>query len=304
MSVFKIKKVCKTTRGVIIDMSIKYELSKILPDSIYLKLFYKMIMGKSLDLKNPQTFNEKIQWLKLYDRKPIYTTMVDKIAAKSYVAAILGKQYIIPTLGVWDNFDDIDFDKLPNQFVLKCNHDSGGLVIVRNKSELNLEMAKTKIERCLKKNYFYVGREWPYKNVKPQIFAEKYLETSPLGIRDYKFFNFNGLSKFMYVSEGLEDHKTARISFFDFEGHQLPFKRLDYRPFEGDCNLPENFEKMHSLSDKLAQQIGNAFVRTDFYSINDNIYFSEITFSPCSGMLPFDPIEWDKILGEWIQLPE
>ena len=285
-------------------MNIKYELSKLVPDRIYLKIFFKMLVGERLNLKTPETFNEKIQWLKLYDRNPQYTFMVDKITAKEYVASVLGEEYIIPTLGVWDKFDDINFDKLPEQFVLKCNHDSGGLIVVRNKEQLDLEMAKTKIEKCLKRNYFYIGREWPYKHVKPKIFAEKYLEAPHEGIRDYKFFNFNGVSKFIYISEGLENHATAKISFFDFEGRQLPFKRLDYKPFEGNCVLPDNFERMHYLSDELARQIGSAFVRTDFYSLNGNIYFSEITFSPCSGILPFDPPEWNKILGEWISLPE
>lgn len=285
-------------------MSLKYELSKILPDSIYLKIYYKKILGKKLNLKNPKTFNEKIQWLKIHDRNPAYITMVDKIMAKKYVASILGEEYIVPTLGIWERFEDINFDELPNQFVLKCNHDSGGIVVVRDKYKLNIEAAKLKIEKSLRRNYFYSGREWPYKYVKPKIFAEKYLGTDDNSLIDYKFFNFNGSSKFIYISEGLENHNTARISFFDFEGHQLSFKRLDYKPFEGDYKLPSNFEKMHYLSDKLADQIGSPFVRTDFYSINNSIYFSEITFSPCSGTLPFDPDKWDEILGKWIKLPK
>lgn len=156
---------------------------KVLPDKMYLKICYKLATGKKLDLKNPQTFNEKLQWLKLYDRKPEYTRMVDKYEAKKYVAEKIGEEYIIPTLGVWDHFDEIDFDSLPDQFVLKCTHDSGGLVIVRDKAKLDKVAAKQKIEKSLKRNYYYSGREWPYKDVKPRIIAEKYMEDISSGGR-------------------------------------------------------------------------------------------------------------------------
>lgn len=275
-----------------------------MPDKEYLSREFKLSLGREINWDNPQTFNEKLQWLKVYDRKSIYTTMVDKIEAKKYVASIIGEEHIIPTLGVWDRFDDIDFDQLPNQFVLKCNHDSGGLVIVRDKNSFDRKAAKKRIERSLRRNYYYVHREWPYKDVKPQILAERYMEDENGGLRDYKFFNFEGKSKFIYVSEGLENHSTAKISFFDFEGHKLPFERLDFASFDGDIQLPEVFEQIHSLSNKLAEKVGNAFVRTDFYCINNDVYFSEITFSPCSGIIPFDPMDWDLKLGKLIELPE
>ena len=276
-----------------------------LPDEAYLKLKFRLRMGKKLDLKDPKTFNEKLQWLKLYDRKPEYTTMVDKAAAKEYVAEKIGGQYVIPTLGVWETFDDIDFDALPEKFVLKCTHDSGGLVICRDKGSVNREEAREKIEKALKTNYYLHGREWPYKNVKPRILAEAYMEDgSGTGLTDYKFFCFNAEPKMLYVSRGLEDHATASISFYDFEGKQMAFRRKDFKPIEGPLVLPENFGEMQEIARRIAETVGCSFVRVDLYSIQGNVYFSEITFSPCSGMLPFEPESWDERLGSWIRLPE
>jgi len=273
-----------------------------MPDEMFLRRSYKIKTGKDLNLDNPQTFNEKIQWLKLHDRKPVYSSMVDKYEAKKYVEGVIGKEYIIPTLGVWDKFDDIDFSSLPTQFVLKCTHDSGGLVIVRDKTSFDINRAREKINKSMAHNFFWAGREWPYKNVKPRIIAEEYLEDGHKGLRDYKFFTFNGESKFIYLSEGLENHSTAKISFFDFDGKMLPFKRTDYAAFDGDTELPKNFDEMRHLSDKLSKSVNCPFVRMDFYNIRGKIYFSEITFSPCGGMLPFSPDEWDTKLGELIRL--
>ena len=277
-------------------------LYKYVPDSIFLKIKYWAMLGKRLDLNNPISFNEKLQWLKIHDRNIEYCRMVDKYSAKEYVASIIGNQYIIPTLGVWDCFDEIDFDSLPDQFVLKCTHDSGGLVICRDKSKFDIAAAKKKIEKSQKNNYFYEGREWQYKYVKPRIIAEKYMDDGHEGLRDYKFFGFNGVNKFLYVSEGLENHSTARISFYDFEGNQLPFKRKDYKSFDGKIDFPPNMDKLKEISDKLVNAIGSVFVRTDFYNISGDIYFSEITFSPCGGMIPFSPEEWDEKIGEWLDI--
>ena len=271
-------------------------------DEKYLKMNFKIRMNRELDLKNPKSFNEKIQWLKLYDRKEKYTKMVDKYEAKEYVKNILGEEYIIPTLGVWEKFDDIDFDKLPNQFVLKCTHDSGGLVICKDKSKLNKEEARKKINKSLKNKFFYNFREWPYKNVKPRIIAEKFMDIgSEKGLVDYKFFCFNGEPKLIYVSEGLEDHSTASIEFLDMNYERLEFKRNDFKTFDVLPKKPVNFEKMKEVSKILSKD--NAFLRVDLYEINNNIYFSELTFSPCGGFLPFEPVEWDFKLGEWINLP-
>ncbi len=271
-------------------------------DETYLKLRYNCIMGKKLNLDNPVTYNEKLQWLKLYDRKPEYTKMVDKYEAKKYVANIIGEEYIIPTLGVWDNVNDIDFDTLPNQFVLKCTHDSGGLVICKDKAELDIENAKNTLNHFLNRNFYSVHREWPYKDVKPRIIAEKYMEDeSKTDLKDYKFFCFNGEPKLLYISEGLSDHSTAKISFADMDYNIAEFKRNDFKPFDELPKKPVNFEKMKELAKVLSKD--RAFIRVDFYEIHKKIFFGELTFFPCSGYLPFDPKEYDKVLGDWITLP-
>ena len=272
-----------------------------LSDRAYIKLFYFAHMGKKLNIDSPQTFNEKLQWLKLHDRKPIYTTMVDKYAAKKYVAGIIGDEYIIPTFGVWDRFDDIDFDSLPEKFVLKCTHDSGGLVICRDKSKLDLVGAKKKIQKSLKRNYYLTGREWPYKDVKPRILAEKYIENLN-GLIDYKFYCFDGKPEFLYISQGLEDHSTARISFLTLDWQFATFQRGDYRPFEELPKKPVCFEKMIEIAKMLSN--GHAFLRVDLYEIDGHVFFSELTFSPCSGCMEFKPEEWDRKTGELLHLPE
>jgi len=272
-------------------------------DETYLKMIYRARMHKKLDLNNPQTFNEKLQWLKLHDRKPEYTQLVDKYKVRKYIADTIGEQYLIPLLGVWDKFDDIDFNKLPNQFVLKCTHDSGGLVICRDKSKLDIVKARKKLNTCLNQNYYWGGREWPYKNVKPRIIAEKYMvDKSGAELKDYKFFCFNEETFFLYVSQGLENHDTASISFYDLNGKPMPFKRTDYRSLAGSIKMPVNFEKMKVLANEYASTIGSPFLRVDMYEINEMIYFSEFTFTPCAGMLPFEPPEYDKILGEKLEI--
>lgn len=273
------------------------------PDKLFLKLQYRAQMGKPLNLENPKTFNEKLQWLKLYDRKPEYTMMVDKYAVKEYVAGIIGEEYIIPTLGVWDAFDEIDFDSLPNQFVLKCTHDSGGLVICRNKSKLDIQAAKRKINKALKRNYYYCGREWPYKNVKHRIIAEAYMEDSEQtdGLRDYKFYCFNGTPKFLYISQGLENHNTAKISFLNLDWTKALFCRSDYDQFDVLPHKPQNYNEMLIIAKQLSEDI--PFVRVDMYEIQKKIFFSELTFSPCDGMMPFEPKEWDGKIGDLLTLP-
>lgn len=275
----------------------------VLPDKLHIKARYALKMGKKLNLENPQTFNEKLQWLKLYDRKPIYTAMVDKYEVKQYIAERIGEEYIIPTLGVWDRFDDIDFNVLPNKFVLKCTHDSGGLVICKDKSVFDKAAAKKKIEKSLKRNYFLIHREWPYKNVKRRIIAEKYMEDSKTSeLRDYKFYCFNGEPKFLYVSEGLADHSTAKLSFLNMDWTFAPFRRNDFQNFDNLPEKPQNYENMCELAGQLSKNI--PFLRVDLYEINGKIYFSELTFSPGAGFTKFYPEQWDYTLGEWIKLPE
>lgn len=274
-----------------------------IPDKPFLKLMFRVKMGQKLNLQDPKKFSEKLQWLKLYDRKPVYTQMVDKIEAKNYVASRLGKEYIVPTLGVWDQFEDIDFDKLPNQFVIKCTHDSGGLVVCRDKSKLDKEAARKKIEHGMATNFYKHGREWPYKNVKPRILAEEFLDAiADKGMVDYKFYCFNGEPKFLYVSQGLEDHSTARISFVSFKWEIEPFHRSDFKDFEELPPKPAGFEEMLELSKKLSKDI--PFLRVDFYDVNGKVYFGEMTFFPGAGVTKLDPPKYDEILGSWIKLPE
>ena len=274
-----------------------------IPDEKYLKKMFALKMGMVLDLENPQTFNEKLQWLKVYDRNPLYTSMVDKYEAKKYVSNIIGDEYIIPTLGVWDKFEDINFDSLPNQFVLKCTHDSGGLVICRDKKTFDFTKAESKIKKTLKRNYYFVAKEWPYKNVKPRIIAEKYMEDeyNKNGLVDYKFYCFGGEPKFLYVSQGLENHATASISFLTTDWEFAPYERTDYKPLDKLPQKPANFEKMKDICRVLAKAI--PFLRVDLYEINGQIYFSELTFTPAAGFMKFKNPEHDKEIGTMLVLP-
>lgn len=285
-------------------MSLKNIVKKIanhLPDKTYITAKYYFRLHKRIHWKNPKSFNEKLQWLKLYDRKPEYSIMVDKYDAKRYVADRIGEGHIIPSLGVWNRFEDIDFDALPERFVLKCTHDSGGLVICRDKRKFDKVAAEKKINVSLKTNYYYQGREWPYKNVKPRIIAEKYMEDgSSKDLTDYKFYCFNGEPKYLYVSTGLENHATASISFLTLDWEFAPFGRSDFKPFTELPPKPTRFDEMLKLAAKLSA--GHKFLRVDLYQIENQIYFSELTFSPCGGMMPFDPPEWDEELGKLIDL--
>ena len=272
-------------------------------DEAHLKKEYYLTLGKKLDLDNPVSFNEKIQWLKLHDRKPFYTTLVDKFEVKKYVASVIGEEYIIPTIGVWEKFSDIDFETLPNQFVLKCTHDSGGLLICKDKRNFDLKSAKKKIEHCLRRKYYYIHREWPYKDVVPRIIAEPYIEDKKTGeLRDYKFFAFNGEVKVVFVATGRQnpDMETT-FDFFDMD-----YKHLDIVNGHPNAEIipekPKNFEKMKELAKVLAKDIPH--IRVDFYEVNEKIYFGELTFSHWSGMVPFEPVEWDYILGSWLELPK
>lgn len=283
-------------------MSIKRKLMMLLPDAVYISFLFRKKMGVFPNLKTPKSYNEKLQWLKLNDRKSEYTEMVDKLLAKKYVSERIGEKYIIPTLGVWDRFEDIDFDKLPNQFVLKCTHDSGGLVICRDKSLLDKQAALRKIGASLKRNYYYSSREWPYKNVQPRIIAEELMqEANGSGLRDYKFFCFDGKVKFLYLSEGLENHKTARISFVSLDWKPMWFSRDDYKEFEVLPPKPHNFDLMIELAEKLSS--GLPHLRVDFYEVEDQVLFGELTFFNCSGFTKFNPEKADYELGKLIKLP-
>ncbi len=270
-----------------------------IPDSLYLKMIYRIRMGKKLNLDNPSTFNEKLQWLKIHDIKPEYTIMVDKYAAKNYVAELIGEEYIIPTIGIWKNFDEIDFAELPQSFVLKCTHDSGGMVICRDKTEFEYESARKKLKAALKRDYWLAGREHSYKGVPHRIIAEQYLE-SDNELRDYKFYCFNGKPEYLYISEGLTNHSTARISFFDLNFNIAPFQRADYEGFDYIPSKPRNFGKMVEIAKILSKDM--RFLRVDLYNIEGKIYFSELTQNPAGGYMPFVPEDYDAILGEKIEL--
>lgn len=273
------------------------QLKKIIPDGLYLKRRFKMEMGYALDLKNPKTFNEKLQWLKINNRRPEYTTMVDKYAVKKYVAEQIGPEYIIPTLGVWNGFDEIDFDKLPNQFVLKCTHDSGSYIVCRDKRSLDMASAKKKLESGLKENFFYRGREWPYKNVPHRIIAEQYMADD---LRDYKLFCFNGVPRMTLVCSERFTKDGLKEDFYDESWNYLNLRRALHDNAETPIQRPKQYELMKKLAIVLSEKI--PFVRIDFYEIDEKIYFGEITFYPASGLEGFKPEEWDLKLGEWIKL--
>lgn len=283
------------------NINLYIKMTSIIPDNIYLKILYKLNFGKTLNLKRPQSFNEKMQWLKLYNRKPEYTKMVDKYEVKRYIAEKLGEEIIIPTIGIYEKFEDIDFDDLPDKFVIKCTHDSGSTIICKNKQNFDLVKAKKKIEELMKKKYFYQGREWPYKNVKPRIILEKYMvDESKEQLKDYKVFNFNG------------QPKLIQVDFDRFNGHKrnmytTEWKKLDMNlvyKINNDINIerPQNLEKILQFAKLLSSN--EPFLRTDFYVINDKIYFGEITFFPESGFGKFNPEKYDRILGDMIELPK
>lgn len=284
------------------------KLTHIIPDKLYIAIRWRKRMGYWMDFKNPVSFNEKIQWLKLNDHKEIYPQLVDKYRVRAYIKDSIGEEYLIPLLGVYDSYDEIDFDALPDQFVLKCNHDSGGLVICRDKQALDHEKAKNKITASLKRNYYWHTREWAYKKVQPKIIAEKYVTDGAVSVDgntdlvDYKFFCFGGKPEFLNISKGLENHKTAQMAFLDLNGKPMPFQRSDYDRMEEDVILPDNFAEMCSLAEKIAQNLDIPFIRVDLYSIEGKTFFSELTLYPCAGMIPIEPKEWDVKLGAWIDL--
>ena len=272
-------------------------------DEKYLRFLYWLEFGKYLNLNHPQTFQEKLQWLKLYNRQPEYTMMVDKYAVKKYVASVIGEEYIIPTLGVWDSFEEIDFSTLPGKFVLKCTHDSGRVVICKDKSKFDYNLARRRINKAMRTNYYLRSREWPYKDVKRRIIAEKFMEEAvrpTTTLADYKFFCFNGEPKYCQVIQDRDTKET--IDFFDMEWNHQKFVGLN--PAAGPAALcpqkPSNFSDMKRIAQDLSRDI--PFSRIDLYEINDKTYFGEITLYPASGMSVFNPDEYGEILGKMIRL--
>lgn len=299
MQYFHPKKWLRIFKTVIADLFLNY----VLPDKMYLKYRYKKVFGKKLNLKNPQTFNEKIQWLKLYDRNPAYHNMVDKYEAKKFVADIIGEEYIIPTLGVWNKFDDIDFDKLPEQFVLKCTHDAASTVICKDKKTFDYISAKNKLTKALKQNYYrYENRQWAYKNVRRRIIAEKYLaDPDKNELVDYKFMVFNNQVKCVLVCTNRNNSIGIKKTFYDLNWNKMPIER--HCGSETILHKPNNYEQMVLISEKISRYVNETFIRVDFYNIKGKIYFGEITFYPGGGTEEFTPESWDYTLGSWIKLP-
>lgn len=268
-------------------------------DELAVRVGYFLSMHKKLNLEHPKTYNEKLQWLKLHDKREVYTKMVDKLLAKDYVHEVLGDGYTFKTLGVWKHFDDIDFDKLPNQFVLKCTHDSGGLIICKDKSKLNIERARKKINKCLKKNYYYATREYPYRNVVPRIIAEEYMvDESGTELKDYKFFCFDGVPQMLFVAT--DRAIDTRFDFYDSDFNHLPFTQ-GHPWADKEIKKPVNFDEMLDLAARLS--VGIPHVRVDLYNIHGKVYFGEMTFFHYSGTMPIYPEEWDYKIGEWLELP-
>lgn len=273
------------------------------PDRIYLRLYYLLKMGKSLNLKNPQTFNEKIQWLKLYDRNPLYTTLVDKFAVKQVVADLIGKEHVIPTLFVWNRPEDINWDLLPHQFVLKTTHGGGGcgLIICKDKDQLDKTASIRLLKDSMRNSIYNEFREWPYKGITPRIIAEPYLTNQGREIEDYKIHCFNGTPRFILLCRGRFTKEGLTEDFYSIDWRHLEMKRPNFdNPNNHKC--PEELDEMIRLAGVLSK--GIPFVRTDFYIIDKTVYFGELTFFPASGMGKFEPAEWDAKLGGWLVLPE
>lgn len=262
-------------------------------------------MGYKLNLDNPKTFNEKIQWLKLNDHNPLYPKLIDKIAVKEIVAKVFGSEFVIPMIGEpYSHFDEIPFNDLPERFVIKCNHDAASSIVCKNKSELDIEKCQQKIESALRTNYYHTsGKQWAYKDIKPQVFIETYMQNhDDEELKDYKFLFFNKECKVIFVYADRRAKTKLKMNAYDSEWNPLPFKR-HYKNIDGDIPKPKNFDKMLEFANKLAAFVDNAFVRIDLYDINDNIYFGEFTFYPGNGFEEFDPVEWDYTLGSWIDVP-
>lgn len=286
-----------------------------IPDRIYLKYQYHFVLGKILDLKHPKSFNEKLQWLKLYNRNPLYTKLVDKFEVKEWVAEKIGKQYTIPTLAVYDNINQIDLDELPKQFVLKCTHDSGSIVICKNKKEFDLEASKKVLEKGLKNDFFSKHREWPYQDVPRRIIAESYLTDCQQDIQtsaschkkilmDYRFYCFDGEPMVIYaytnyLQEDGSKPEPSNCEYMDLSWQPLQFHQHSLP--RGDVPKPGKIMEMKSLASILSKDI--PFVRVDFYCNDDRIYFGEMTFFPGSGLSRFYPDSYDLILGHYLRLP-
>ncbi len=274
----------------------------ILPDIIYLKRLYKFRTGKCLNLRKPKTFNEKQNWLKLYDRRPEYTIMVDKYKVREYIAPKIGDQYLVPLLGVWDSPEEIDFESLPNEFVLKCNHDNG-VIICRDKSKLDIEKTKKELALRLSRDYYKKLREWPYKNVPRKIICEKLMSnyTNEVNV-EYKWFCFSGEPQYILVVAGRNSNTTTTMDTYTSNWEYTNLINGN-TPLAGNIfEKPSCFDEMFDIAQKLSQN--TPYLRVDFSMWNEKIYFGELTVSDSGGFENYHPQEWDYKLGKLLQLPK
>lgn len=272
-----------------------------LSDERFLRIKYRCNLKKELCIASPESFNEKLQWLKLYDRKPEYTVMVDKYRVREFIADTIGAEYLIPLIGVWNSPEEIDFEALPDQFAMKCNHNSGlGMCICTDKSKLDIKKVKRELRRGLKQDYYLTGREWPYKDVPRKIIAEQFMKSDAGGLTDYKIHCFNGEPKVILVCKDRFTENGLTEDFFSPQWEHLDIRRPKHPNASQPIPKPEVLSQMLSLSQTLSQ--GIPFLRVDFYIIAHRIYFSELTFFPASGFERFVPEEWDQILGHWLEL--
>lgn len=302
--IVQIKKALKKPRIILSRIVMLEQISRLIPDKSYLKMVYYLRTGQKLDLDYPQTFNEKIQWLKLHNSSDLCSQAVDKFLVRNIVEERIGNDYLIPLIGTWERSEDIEFDRLPNEFVLKCNHDSGSVIVCRDKSKLDISKVKQRLSKALQKHYFWVGREYPYKKVRPRIICEKLMQdnNSP-DLVDYKFFCFNGEPKILfYASERFTSSDgITRFDFYDMDFHHLDISREGHPHSTNKPNISMDiFDKMKFICRTLSKDF--PFVRVDLYLINNRIYFGELTFHPGGGFVNFVPEKWNSIFGKWINI--
>lgn len=293
-----IKRYIRSPRKLIRTLG-EYGVFNWLPDRPYLRLVYWAEMGKRLNLDPPVTYNEKLQWLKIYDRKPEYTKYVDKYAVRSHVRATIGEQYLIPLLGLYNSVEEINWAMLPKQFVLKCTHGSGSNIICKEKDKLDIQGSKMKVNKWMKKSWFWFGREWPYRNVKPRIICEEFLSNHGEVPDDYKVLCFNGKAKLIEVHTGR--YENHRQDFYDINWNKTEISQAAFTRISNKIiKKPQVLEEMLQLSEKLSQNTYH--VRIDWYVVEKRLYFGEITFFDSSGFCPFDTEDFDLLLGRWINL--
>lgn len=285
--------------------AILYRIGGFIPDERYLRWIYYLETGNRLNTTNPLRYNEKLIWLKLFYRDSMWTTMVDKYRVKALVSERVGSKYIAPVLGVWDRAEEIEWDKLPNQFVLKTNHDSGnnGVFIIKDKSQIINHKSQIirRINQSLQRDTSRAGREWPYRDIPRCVFAEQYLEDATGELRDYKFFCFDGEVKYLFIATERQSGGEVKFDYFDVDFNHLDL--VQKHPMSGKkIEKPIMFDQMKDMAAKLSK--GLPEVRVDLYEVDGKIYFGEYTFFHHDAIVPFHPDKWDFIWGEHIHLPE